>query len=114
MPKRGAGRTTRMLEEARRLNGEGRAVYVIAANKKHAETLREQFGDESNSVKFETFDSLGNFNWNNFHLAGAHPNCVVLADHFAIESQFSRMLEMLHRYDSPTPRQSLEHSPDKR
>lgn len=94
------GRTTRMLEDARRLKDEGKAVYVMAANARHAKALREQFGDKNNSVKFETPDSLSNFDWRTFRLPGAHPNCVVLVDHFAIESQFSSLLDMLHRYDA--------------
>jgi hypothetical protein len=99
-----------MLEEARRLKNEGRAIYVMAADYQHAKILREQFGDENNSVKFETPSSLQNFDWRELRLVNAHPNCVVLVDHFAIEVHFSRLLQMLHRYDlgdSPPPPNSV-------
>jgi hypothetical protein len=34
-------------------------------------------------------------------LRGAHPNCIVLVDHFAIERRYAAVLEMMHRYDRP-------------
>lgn len=99
---RQSGRTTRMLEDARRLSREGRAVYVIAANGQHAATLRGELNDKSISV--ETVHTLGNFDWVTMSLRGAHPNCCVLVDHYAIESRFSLMLEMLKRYDVQPPK----------
>jgi len=39
-------------------------------------------------------------------LIGAHPNCVVLVDHHAIEDRFARVLEMLHAYDEPSAQES--------
>lgn len=98
---RKTGRTTRMLEEAKRLAESGRAVYVIAANDSHARQLERQAGNEylRLGVKFESPASVGNFDWKELRLLGAHSNCVVLVDHHAIESHFARMLEMLHRFD---------------
>lgn len=54
---------------------------------------------QNNTIKFELADSPGNFDWQTMTLVGAHPNCVVLVDHYAIEQTWSRMLEMLHRFD---------------
>jgi len=98
---RQTGRTTRMLEEAKALSTQGRAVYVVAANQHHAKQLACSLGKEWNGqIKIETEGSLGNLDWETLTLRGAHPNCVVLIDHYAIESRFARVLEMLHRYDA--------------
>lgn len=102
---RGGGRTTRMLTEARELALSGKAVYVLGANEQDRFHLLDSFSKmfgpmEANKlgIKFESY--LENFCWDTFILRGAHPNCVVLVDHFAIESRFRKALEMLHRYDS--------------
>lgn len=103
--KRRNGRTARMLNEAIALSAQGRAVYIVAAHAAHAvalrRLLRREIGDRSD-IKVETPDDLGNFCWETLSLRGAHPNCVVLVDHWTIESRFGRLLEMLHRYDPPT------------
>lgn len=98
---RATGRTTRMIKDALGLAGNGRAVYIIAATERHKHDI-ESLGGEALSllgIKVETPDSLGNFDWNTMRLTGAHPNCVVLVDHHAIEVRFATMLDMLHRYD---------------
>lgn len=56
-------------------------------------------GGPNLGIKFETPHSPGNFDWERMRLIGAHPNCVVLVDHHAIEDRFSRVLAMLHAYD---------------
>jgi len=103
--KRGTGRTTRMLEEAIKQAEAGRAVYVVGAKANHVWALEEAVKDicgksaSSLGIKFETAHTVGNFDWKTLTLRGAHPNCVVLVDHYAIEAEFARMLEMLHRFD---------------
>ena len=98
---KGTGRTTRMLGEAKALARQGRAVYVIAATREHAKMLERIAGEEGQQlgIKFETAGSHGNFDWMTMRLTTAHPNCVVLADHYAIEVHFRAALEMLHRFD---------------
>ena len=100
------GRTTRMLGHALFFARAGRAVYVVAADPGHAEVMREQVqvmsgitDKEPLGIKFETATSLGNFDWDTLTLIGGHSNCEVLVDHFAIEQRFSRVFEMLHRFD---------------
>lgn len=110
---RGTGRTTRMLEHAKKLALAGRAVYVIADSERDCRRLEiECFktGEPNLGIKFETPDSLGNFVWEEMRLRGAHPNCVVLVDHHAIEDRFARVLEMLHAYDEPSVEES-RHAP---
>jgi hypothetical protein len=98
--KRNTGRTSRMLERARQLSHQGRAVYVIAATQRHADDLRYQLGPDANGIKVETIGSVGiRLNWETLTLDGAHRNCVVLVDHYAIESRFGAILDELIRYD---------------
>ena len=102
---RQTGRTTRMLEEAKRLTREGRAVYVIAANKNEQLRIAKLLGNENPynnefGIKIETPDTPGNFNWETLSLIGAHPRCAVLVDHFAIEKHIGyRLLNELHKFD---------------
>jgi hypothetical protein len=100
---RRTGRTTRMLEEAKRLDAEGKAVYIVVANQREVDRILDLLGPDYPSIKAETVSSLCNFHWEDMRLRGAHPNCVVLADHYAIESQFGMMLDMLHRFDEHEP-----------
>lgn len=108
------GRTTRLLEDAIRLAKEGRAVYIVAANNDHILTLLDMFDDLSElsaqelGVKFETASSLSTFDLFEMRLKNAHSNCVVLVDHFAIETRFQKVLEMLHRYDPKNPSAEIE------
>lgn len=96
--KKGTGRTTRMLSEASKLCDKGRAVYVIAASAHEAKRLQHQSGDER--IKFETEQSVGNLDWGTMSLSGAHPNCVVLVDHWVIQQRLHNALVMLHRFDN--------------
>ena len=94
-----------MLETAIRLAREGRAVYVMFDNLdlcraiqrvKMPEMLR---GEPSPKIKFETPETLGNFDWQAMTLRRAHPNCVVLVDHHTIEIRYGRMLEAWTQFD---------------
>jgi hypothetical protein len=100
---RNTGRTTRMLQRAIALDKQGRAVYIVASNDRHAKALNEQLAglDTENTIKVETANSLANFDWETMSLKRAHPNCVVLVDHWAIQQRFEVMLQELHRYDLP-------------
>jgi hypothetical protein len=102
---RQTGRTTRMLEHARKLANDGKAVYVIASSEHHARQLSLAIGGDGRigvdirGIKIETPTSCGNFDWETLSLRGAHPNCVVLVDHHTIEMQFAHILEAMHAYD---------------
>lgn len=98
---RATGRTTRMLADALEQARNGKAVYVIAADSAHVASLQSMAGEEAYrlGIKFETWATLSNLDCRTLSLRGAHPKVVVLADHHAIESEFSAILKMLHRYD---------------
>lgn len=98
MSKRRTGRTTRMLARAEHLAKLGRAVYVVFHDmvdaKSHETEERQALG-----IKFETFDSLPGLDFGTLKLRGAHRNCVVLIDHFAIEYHFAAILHAAVRFD---------------
>jgi len=92
-----------MLQRAHQLAVAGRAVYVMGANHQHALELEREFLRQYGQrcgVKFET-TNINTFDWRTLRMRGAHTNCVVLIDHYAIESQLAGILEELHRYDAP-------------
>ena len=97
--RRQTGRTTRMLQEACRLRDEGRAVYVLLANMQHVAMYKGR--PEYDGLRFETWGSLGPSSLDDYRLRlrGAHPNCILLVDHYAIESRFAAVLRELHRFD---------------
>ena len=110
---RQTGRTIRMLEDAKRLAKEGRAVYIITQNRAEQKRLAHLLGNPDDNpyanplgIKVETPDTPGNFDWETCSLIGAFPNCVVLIDHFAVECEISRRLailakaiQMMRQYD---------------
>jgi hypothetical protein len=102
-PRRGTGRTTRMLELAKSLDAQGRAVYVVVAEGTVG-LAREKLAGTSVKVESTAFVANGNFNLETMTLRGAHPRCVVLVDHWVIERRYPAMLAELHRYDAD-PRQ---------
>jgi hypothetical protein len=103
-----------MLTEAFKLAKEGKAVYVLATNSKHMYYMERMadrlFGSGEASrlgVKFETSASLPSFDFRTMQLKGAHPNCRVFVDHWAIESEYAKMLSELHRFDVALPEPTL-------
>lgn len=98
-----SGRTTRLLAEAISQDRSGRAVYVLTLDASHAESLKEECLRIAPDVriKFEAAGCLRNLSWEQVRLVGAHPNCLVLIDHAAIEAKFGALLQMLHRFDAP-------------
>jgi hypothetical protein len=88
-----------MIEEAKRLATEGRAVYVIA---KHWQQLQDQIDAElpRRGIKCEP-DVPMNFDWQTMRVRGSHPNCVWLFDHWAIESNpvFAGMFAAMTQFD---------------
>lgn len=102
---RRTGRTTRMLNEALKISAQGNAVYVVGDSAHHAIRLRHQFigmnPPQGHGIKFENANQLPELDWQTLQLRGAHPNCIVLVDHYAIERRYAHVLEMLCRFDQP-------------
>ena len=97
---RRTGRTTRMINYGIKLADAGRAVYLMFHSEAEARVHRSNTDDER--LKFETEVSLGNFCWDTMTLRGAHPNCVVLVDHFIFEVRlrgYEKFLHGAHRWD---------------
>lgn len=81
---RQTGRTTRMLAQAASYAAQGRAVYVYAHHPHYVRELQKKFGEHYPSVKFEVLPE--SWDWSTMRPNDrAHPNCVFLVDHYAIE-----------------------------
>lgn len=112
---RQTGRTTRMLCAAiRAAVQEHRAVYIVCANQRDVKRMEEMLDrnledlmgiKERAGIQIETWESLrASINFSTMQLRNAWPNCLVLYDHFAIESQYHMLLTELHRWDAvPLP-----------
>lgn len=103
---RRTGRTSRMIKYAAEQAQKGRAVYVLAANDEHARLITSMAFDlldtpERLPFKVETEQTLGNLDFHSMALRGAHPNCLVVPDHFAIEHKFEHLYRMMHQWDEP-------------
>jgi hypothetical protein len=106
-PRRNTGRTTRMLEAAKALDVQGRAVYVVVAPQTMGLAREKLAGTQ---VKIETMTSFSRgFDLQTMTLHGAHPRCVVLVDHYVIESRYPKMVEEMHRYDEPASDAAVLH-----
>ena len=95
---RQTGRTTRMLEDAIKHSNEGKTVCVITANHRERERISELLKDHP-EIKVDTPYSRMLFNWNTLTYEGMNSDDKFLIDHFAIEDKFSKILDMLHKYD---------------
>lgn len=109
LSKRLTGRTTRMLEHAVELSKEGKTIYLIMASEREAKRARRQLngmiGRASHGIKAGTLDTLeilGDFSLKEMRFYRPRPNIEVLVDHFIIELEYAKLLEMLQRYDAPT------------
>jgi hypothetical protein len=98
-PKRQTGRTTRMLQEACRLRDEGRTVYVLMATERQARLYDRR--PAYVGLRFETWNTLrGSIDEERMVLRNAHPNCVLLVDHYAIEDRYRAALVWLTKFDA--------------
>lgn len=102
---RGTGRTTATLDLARQLVKEGRRVYVIAANARHALSVEQnltQDGDGKITVLSGTNDLL--IDWELAVLRGHSRDTVVLFDHYAYEQKIGQLQRENERLKEQTPR----------
>lgn len=115
--KRRTGRTNRMLERAIVLACEGRAVYVVAADGRHVITLETMLDalnpPRGHGIQIENAQLFPDLNWEQVRLSPrAHPRCIVLIDHWAIESRFIKLLQEATRYDDDTNPNDAPRDPD--
>lgn len=97
---RGTMRTTRMIEQAKLLAAEGRAVYLVFDTFAQAKDCeRDNQSCVALGIKFETPETCGGFDFDLMRVRGAHPNCEFLIDHRAIERRYAKILRELHRFD---------------
>ena len=114
-----SGRTYRLLNEADRQAATGVYVFVVAASMEHRDLLIRRFlelhavqgkqADQNTRLCHDKVYHRGGqilfcvpvqqLEWETLRMLNAHRSCVVLVDHWAIETRFAPMLEMLHRFD---------------
>lgn len=92
---RRSGRTTRMMEEAKRLDAEGKAVYVVFSTQTECNYWRDFV--TGTGIKLETPASIGGYRMVEEvivkgRLPGQWPNVVTLVDHYCV-------LYILQRYE---------------
>jgi hypothetical protein len=98
------GRTTRMLYKALEYWRARRAVYVIAMNLREKKRLEQMLieicgGEYPRGLSLEMPNLMESLDRQTLRLRHAHPNCIVLIDHAAIEAEFAGLIAELHRYD---------------
>lgn len=92
---RQTGRTERLIQKAIRLNGMGRAVYVLVHNRNYVEPLQHRihdtFGHCNHGIKVELLPEA--FDWERMRpsQSRAHPNCVWLVEHAAAEKRLEQL-----------------------
>lgn len=97
---RGSGRTSRMVEHARKLAADGKRVVIVADNLGHSYQIRiDHQLMTSEHIQVKAFSQLRDFDWEHMTRRGDAQDVVYLVDHHAIEDRFATVIEMLHRFD---------------
>ncbi len=97
---RATGRTTRMVEEAKRAAKAGKRVMILVGNAVETTRIRTLIGRGRLGIKVRLFSDC-NFDWRRFEHIGMRDDVEILMDHHCIESRFQRLLREYHRYDPP-------------
>lgn len=98
------GRTTRMVEEAIRLAKEGKMVYLVFNTVRDCRefSLKHRLTEHRLIKTFHM--SHPDLNWETMQIDYGLKDAVTLVDHYVIECRYSKVLDMLHRFDPPTVR----------
>lgn len=92
-----------MMEEAKRLASEGKSVAIIVGSDVSKTQMESDLSGTGVRVVLHRDP---NIDWERLAIKGWNStNAITLIDHYAIEQKYSRLLEMLHRYDQPIPPQ---------
>ena len=102
---RRSGRTTRMMEEAKRLDAEGKAVYVVFSTPAECDHWRDFV--KGTGIKLETSGSIGRERIVEDviikgRLRGQYPNVVTLVDHqcvLHILQRYQPLISAFYRWD---------------
>ena len=97
---RQTGRTTRMLEEAKRLLEQGQKVVIGTAHFSERNLINDMARRMNlpDGYKVELASKL-NIDWFNLTLIDIAPKTHFLLDHAVIEIRYPKLLEALHRFD---------------
>jgi thymidine kinase len=91
------GRTTRLIEEAKRLQQQGKRVVVVVATSHQVNEIRIKTGDTIPVVHSQSSE----WDWNEMRQHGLPLETEYLIDHYAIEKKYAKILQALHRFDPP-------------
>lgn len=94
---RATGRTTRLIEEAKRLQQQGKPVVVVVATGRQVNEVRIKTGDTVRVVHSQSPE----WDWNELRLYGLPLETEYLIDHYVIEKKYAKILQALHRFDPP-------------
>ena len=99
---RRSGRTSRMMQEAKRLDAEGKAVYVVFSTQEECYRWRDFV--EGTGIKLETHRSIGGDRFTEDiiirgRIRGQHENAVLLIDHHLIFERYGPFISTYHRWD---------------
>lgn len=98
--KRQTGRTTRMLIDAIHYTTLGKKVFIVVASYAQAINLKSNINCNiinDLDINFILHNSP-TLDWNTLTIKGIK-DCVVLVDHYVIESKFSKILDMFYTYN---------------
>ena len=96
---RQSGRTTRLVTVAKYLARQGNKVIIVAANNAHRRLFFSRITSAEENIEICSPDEHGGFCWETMSFRGYPENTIYLVDHWAIESRFSKMLQMLKAFD---------------
>lgn len=92
-----SGRTNRMIEHAKKLHAEGRAVYLVFSDEGQRRYWLNELKDYR-GLSCETTKTLGikPHELRELRTQGSWPNCIFLFDHFILEREIYSELLSLH------------------
>ena len=94
---RATGRTTRLIEEAKRLQEQGKPVVVVVATAHQVNEIKIKTGDTIPVLHTQSAE----WDWNEMRQYGRSLETEYLIDHYAIEKKYAKVLQALHRFDPP-------------
>lgn len=109
--KRYSGRTTRLLQQAMKLQTQGKQVLIVASNsgkmtiEKHLFDLCAKYGMKCpREIEVKSLGQVGaeTIDWRKKRLKHFSGNLVLLIDHEAYMQHYGHILDGFHEYDQPT------------
>jgi hypothetical protein len=101
---RGTGRTTRLIEEAKRLQQQGKSVVIVVATVHQVNEVRIKTGNTIPVVHSQS----SYWDWDEMRLRGQPLDTEYLIDHLAIEMKYTKVLQALYRFCPPMMEKTIQ------